>query len=477
MSTTTAEIIKLIHDIPNAADPGDECIRVAALIQTASGEVYNLPAMTLIAEAIRITPNWMTDRPEWARPIKFLGEHLISREGISTDGETLIHKAVEMEAAFAARTSPLETPFRILSERNSPHAIGHLALESDVFVKMGLLGLRENFTGVLLADKTVSNNCLLSYFEQYLVVVRDKKTADELRPLADVLGYDTFYTRFTDGRNVHGYRAFNVVQSAWKREGRPALLTLREDHRSQGRAALRELGLPDDAWFVALHVREPGFYGESATSATGGYRNADISNYYATIDTIRELGGWIVRLGDPSMRKLPSLPHVIDYAHSSYKSDWMDVYISAACKLFIATNSGLASVPACFGVPCVYTNWAPLSLPPPTDTCLFIPKLFWNSDEKRFLSFAEMLTPEISFLQADLLSSRNIAVHENTSDEIRDVVTEALESLDRTGSLHPEAYTKEQTLINDLLNAPHLPGTGVRVGQSFLEKHRSLLEV
>lgn len=47
-----------------------------------------------------------------------------------------------------------------------------------------------------------------------------------------------------------------VIDARWGR--RRPLLRLRDAHRQRGEAVLRELGMPQDAWFVCVHAREGG---------------------------------------------------------------------------------------------------------------------------------------------------------------------------------------------------------------------------
>ena len=97
---------------------------------------------------------------------------------------------------------------------------------------------------------------------------------------------------------------------------------------------LKRWGLPADAWFVVIHVRE----GDHRPHAR--LQNSDISTYFPMMREIVSSGGWVIRMGSPLMRPLPEMQNVIDYAHAIERVDWMDVFLWAKAKFSIATNSG-----------------------------------------------------------------------------------------------------------------------------------------
>ena len=130
---------------------------------------------------------------------------------------------------------------------------------------------------------------------------------------------------------------------------------LSDHHREMGLQALKQLGVPGDAWYVTLHVREPGFRGPEGT--TEDWRNANPLDYIKAIKAVTKAGGWVFRMGDPSMTPLPKMPQVIDYALNEIRCDWMDIFLGATCKFLIGTGSGYYHIPAFFGVPCIMTNF------------------------------------------------------------------------------------------------------------------------
>ena len=114
-----------------------------------------------------------------------------------------------------------------------------------------------------------------------------------------------------------------------------------------------QLGLPDKAWFVCLHVRDGGYYEDHEHSSN---RNANILNYIPAIQEITSRGGWVIRMGDSSMPPLPSMKNVIDYPFSEEKSSFMDMYFIKNCSFYIGMLSGLYDVAVLFQRPIILTN-------------------------------------------------------------------------------------------------------------------------
>ena len=83
-------------------------------------------------------------------------------------------------------------------------------------------------------------------------------------------------------------------------------------------------------------MREGGFKGDY-----DNFRNCNISNYIGAIKEITRRGGWVVRMGDPTMTKLPILERVIDYPFTLSRSAVMDLYLLKECSFFIGTSTGI----------------------------------------------------------------------------------------------------------------------------------------
>ena len=205
------------------------------------------------------------------------------------------------------------------------------------------------------------------------------------------------------------------------------------------------------------------------------FRDADILDARPAIAKIVECGGWVIRLGDPTMKPLPEMAHVIDYAHSPLKSDWMDVFLLSQCRFMIGTTAGPSAVAATFGVPIVMTNVVPQPFRAFSKNDIFLPKLYRAPREHRYLGFREAMEPPLRWLwNGNLLAERGLEAVASASDDILDAVVEMIERLG--GELiYSAAEDAAQARYDALFTHPADYWVQSRVGRRFLAKHADLL--
>ncbi|MEZ2225954.1 MAG: TIGR04372 family glycosyltransferase [Microcoleus sp.] len=438
-----------------------------------------------LEEAIEIYQRAIALKPDWtAAYLKLVEAHMIRSWNFYDVGK--LHESISStERAIDRYNSQLEKhPLGNLGIRFiTPEyftswpwlgAIGHLAINIDIYIKMGILGWRPQYHTILLAPpEQVINPCLLNYWRRYLHIITDPSLIERLLPLAKTmrcLEYTLYHIKLASGEMVDIGYAFSTVQKQWQTQSKPPLLVRSPSDYERGWNCLQDLGVPKNAWFVCLHVREDGFRAEGLIT----HRSADINTYSAAIESIVARGGWVIRMGDPTMKPLPPMKQAIDYARTDAKSDWMDVFLCTSCRFFLGSASGLACVPLVFGVPSAITNTWPLSGRPASNQDLFIPKLAWSEVENRYLTFEEALAPRFFFnLNSKLLYSWGIKVVDNTPEEINDLVLEMLDRLE--GKFQ---YTEEDEILQQEFNSlptPYGPSAfNSRMGRSFLQKYYNL---
>jgi putative glycosyltransferase (TIGR04372 family) len=454
------------------------------LRQTLDLEPNHGAARGLIGRILLALQHYEEAARELSAALDLLGENKELRTQLATareyagdwEGARRCWQQLAEQVRDRANVHPLAPlGIRVFQPGMAATRIGEMAIQLELFAKSGVLGWRPPMIGVLLApEDRIVNGCLLDYFRPYVQVVSGPQMLDSCANLRDQgLAHNPTMAALPDGRMVPDDRAMVAINRVWQDQGRPPLLSLRQDHAARGRACLAQMGVPPDAWFACLHVRSGGFLNEGPT-ARNTLRNADVATYLPAVEAIIRRGGWVVRIGDPSMPPLPEMPGVVDYARSSLKSDWMDVYLMAAARFFLGTTSGPWVVAHCFGTPVAMTNQLPFSERPFSDRDLFISKLLRRKDSGEVLPFAEAMAPPFRHQFCPVpYESAGVEVVDNTAEEIVELVEEMMARLDGTAGYDNEDEALQEA-FTALASFETLGVTG-RAGRAFLRKYKDRL--
>ena len=346
--------------------------------------------------------------------------------------------------------------------------IGHLAANTELFLRR----LRANefkkeakYIGV--AGKTC-NNQLLKMYKREMPIVKSRLLrgiiTTSLFQKSDFF-QDVPYTSTE-------YHIFNDL---------PKAAGFTPDEEKRGLQELEKMGISTKDWFVCFHNRDSEYLNRQIPYINWGrhdYRNCEISNFIPAMEYIASIGGFAIRVGHYMQKRLKvkNNTRIIDYA-SNFRSDFMDIYLSAHCKFFVGTTAGLMLVPTVFNKPVIQTNIPNIEFVPYRKGDLYIPKKIKDIKRGRFLTFKEIFDRGISsWYSTDKFTEENLEVIENDPNEILDVVVEMNSILD--GSYK---YTEEddslQKKYHSLMQLHHRSyGSPARVGKDFLSKNRHLLE-
>jgi len=305
----------------------------------------------------------------------------------------------------------------------------HYALEG--LIEAGKYGLRKNTNLVLLLPEKsrVRNETLFEYFKPYLTVHRDIELIGALKKLESLLSLPLgVCLPINSGCEFFDIAANLIEQEKNKIESNGHLFNLNDKDIEKGVKELKAFGIPEDAWFVTLHVREPGYRGESANTTKEKFRNANPLDYVDACKEITNAGGWVFRMGDSTMTKFPVMKNVIDYAHHGRRSEFMDVFLAAKCRFCIGTASGYFRIPRLFGKPVMLTNSASsVAYYSLRKSDIYIPRMLRVESTARKLSFRELLSPPLSIYGSDKLFFKNDLIWEqNTKEELTNATLEML---------------------------------------------------
>ena len=244
---------------------------------------------------------------------------------------------------------------------------------------------------------------------------------------------------------------------------------------------LLNMGVHSETTFIGLIARDPLYLKNIVPLKNFGghnYRDSNIENYLLAAKELTNRGNSVIRMGVHVEKALKSNdPKIIDYATKGYRTDLLDIYISAKCHYFVSGNCGLDSVPITFRRPLVFVNYVPIELVRGWySNSLVIFKRHWLKDEKRFMTFREIIKSGAGMIyHTELFKQQGIELIENTSEEIRDVVIEMDERLNGTW----ETTEQDEELQRQFwsLFKPNEENTvfRCRTGTKFLQQNKDLL--
>lgn len=272
---------------------------------------------------------------------------------------------------------------------------------------------------------------------------------------------------FPDGQGLYYGPAAAKIQNRWEAEKRPPLLSRSAESNEALTLLRRQLGIPDGAWYVCLHVRQSGFHGKW-NKVWEQARDAKIETYTEAIRAIVARGGYVVRMGDPSMPALPPMNRVIDYARSDFKAEHADILLLSGARFFAGTNSGLSMVPGIYGVPCVLSNWVPIGIPNWFGPDLMVPKLLRRKATGAIVPLDEMLGTPLGYLQNPQDLPEGVEFVENTPQELKLAVDQMMDELDGDASESRDVELEEAYFARAVKHGSY---RGSRIGTAFMREH------
>lgn len=278
--------------------------------------------------------------------------------------------------------------------------------------------------------KLLSNNSLLFIIGSTLVTLY-AAVFRSINLLTRRLGYplndENIYpmvgilTLWQPHKNIKDFSWEIIADYDWPTQVHTKLPIYLQPHKKSVAVRNRQrLGIPVNEWYVCLHVRESGYHNDTTIE-----RDASILNYIEAIKEVTNRGGWVVRMGDQTMTKLPEMERVIDYPFTEYKSDLMDIYLISECRVYIGMQSGIFDVAKLFQRPTIMTNMANWFYPHPAKCGdVGVLKHIYSKSKKRFLSVREWMSEPFTAVSFLTFDKDDYILYENTPEELRSAVAE-----------------------------------------------------
>jgi putative glycosyltransferase (TIGR04372 family) len=213
-----------------------------------------------------------------------------------------------------------------------------------------------------------------------------------------------------------------------------------EDEDRRGRDVLIEMGLEPESPFVCLIVRD-GAYKSSRFSqqqdwSHHAYRDTDIDSYEMVALDLAAKGFWVFRMGKVVEKPFRvGHPHIIDYANTDYRNDFLDIWLMAHCHLTITTGTGLDEVPVAFRHAYVVVNLLPVGGIRSSKFSVVLFKKLKSKSSGEMLGLREQIhTGLINCFHMQQYQDMDVDIIDNTPEEITEAVCELECRLDGTWS-------------------------------------------
>jgi len=355
--------------------------------------------------------------------------------------------------------------------------IGELAPTTTIFFRTLLTSTESKKTSYFFFGSTYANVQLFKMFKRQApkgVHIYDSAIGTRLifalRPIIK-------RTRFWEAMKTDytGYKLFSKKVHT---------LEFTADEEALGQEALHKMGISKDDWFVCFHARDGSYLrkwrpGLNEAWAKNDWRNNDVSTYFDALDFITERGGYALRIGATVSDPLPATrdAKIIDYA-SEYRSDFMDIYLSAKCRFFLGTASGPAWVPTVFHVPVVVIDHAPYSHSRQPGS-IIIPRPIAEHDTAKTVPFHE--AQNAGFYVASRTSSPGTATNlylygwgQSDAIDVLDACKDMFDQLDGTAVDSDGKWLQEHYADTYLSHLPDYQ-LAAKIGARWAKRHRHLI--
>ncbi|QAZ69643.1 TIGR04372 family glycosyltransferase [Solidesulfovibrio carbinolicus] len=352
--------------------------------------------------------------------------------------------------------------------------IGHLAYDCEIYLCERELGYHKGcFDLFHLKDGQAANQTLFALFARHM----------RITPLARHI-HEAVRRYGLEGHELH-----LVTRRLGTARDPECLIPATAPHIAfspgeHDRAAreMAALGIPRDRPYVCLLGRDPAYLEWlkplGNDSRLQEPRNIDINDYLPTVDALAGAGCTVLRMGSKVMAALATdNPRAIDYAKHPARSDFMDIYLSATCRFFVGSGSGLQEVPVIFRVPCLLINGFQFEL---LQACspqnILLPQLIRDNELGRILRVDEVLALGLGDWGVERFAeSTRYRALRNTPEEIREAAVEMHRRLEGTWVEEPGDAALQKRFWGLFTPSVYNSCFVARIGADFLRRHAPVL--
>ena len=257
-------------------------------------------------------------------------------------------------------------------------------------------------------------------------------------------------------------------------------LEFTRDEIDLGLREMEVMGVPTGSDFVCFHARDSTYLDQVNPHQTWQYhryRDCDVNTFVPAMNALVQSGYHALRMGSVVEKPLDTtVPGIIDYA-THWRTDFLDIFLSARCRFFVGCGSGIDEVAKIFRRPWARANIIPLEYASGSSRDLFVPKKLWKREASRLLTFREMVESGLGHAtDGQEFENAGVDIVDNTPEEITAVVLEMDARMNGTWQETDEDLDL-QNRFRVTFASSELQGSSMsRIGAEFLRQNRELLD-
>ena len=350
--------------------------------------------------------------------------------------------------------------------------VGHLALDLELCscINAQRNSIFPRYINFFYLIPPISNQYLLDLWSKKIRIAPRML----LEPLDITIKRFKLFRRFDyfSFIDAYGHSDLSILDNV------PQRLHIPNDHLNAGEDLLGKLGIAKGQKYVCLAVRDGQYLRTFLPERDWSYhdfRDSHIHDFLEMAEYLTKKGLVVIRMGKVMQQKFETNnAMIIDYANSSLRSDFADVYLFANCFFCISTSTGMDALASIFRRPIGLVNVVNIkSVALGESFKLFQPKRFFDISLERDLNYEEIMKRSLfSASESSQFIANNISLKDNSPEELRLFASEFLGVLG-------ESNAKQLKNVDSSLKLDYLRASQARIAkisQSWLNRYPEYLD-
>ena len=310
--------------------------------------------------------------------------------------------------------------------------IGHFAFDLEMYLSEKQIKNDKNTFDIFFLSGDPCNSYLYDICKQNVLCISGFSfivKLNEFLPFSEVHQYKPAVIR-TASRDING-----ILKNT------PSQTNFNFPYRHQGHDLLRHLNIKEDMKFVCLTIRDSAYLKNEFPEkdfSYHDYRDTQIEDYSESINYLISQNYFVFRMGKKVSKKLElDSENFFDYANSSFRSDFLDIWLMSNCEFVITNGTGLDEICNIKRLPMCYVNYIPLlQFVSYNKKAICTPKTIYNHDDKTPMSLSDQILK--GFINEKDMQEKKPIIKDNDSKIILGSVEEMVTKIKNDWRRTPE---------------------------------------